>query len=72
MTKIGPGAFSQNNKINKVILPNTVKEIGMRAFAGCTNLADINIENIEKIGEVAFEGTVIQEVVFSDKITEIK
>ena len=62
MTKIGEGAFSNNTKINKVILPNTMKEIGMRAFAGCTGLSEINIENVNKFGEVCFEGTAIQEV----------
>ena len=71
MTKIGEGAFSGNKKINKVILPSTVKEIGMRAFADCTGLSEINIENINKFGEVCFEGTAIQEVVFSDEVQEI-
>lgn len=71
MTKIGEGAFTGNTKINKVILPDTVKEIGMRAFASCNSLSDINLENISKIGEVAFEGTAISEVVFSDEIIEI-
>lgn len=71
MTKIGEGAFSGNKKINKVILPSTVKEIGMRAFADCTGLSEINIQNINKFGEVCFEGTAIQEVVFSDEVQEI-
>ena len=71
MTKIGEGAFSNNTKINKVILPNTMKEIGMRAFAGCTGLSEINIENVNKFGEVCFEGTAIQEVAFSDEVKEI-
>ena len=71
MTKIGEGAFSSNTKINKVILPDSMKELGMRAFAGCTGLSEINIENVAKFGEVCFEGTAIQEVVFSDEVKEI-
>ena len=71
MTKIGPGAFSSNTKINKVILPESLTEIGMRAFASCTGLSEINLENVHKIGEVAFEGTSISEVTLSDQIKEI-
>ena len=71
MTKIGPGAFSNNTKINKVILPESLTEIGMRAFASCTGLSEINLENVHKIGEVAFEGTSISEVTLSDQLKEI-
>ena len=71
MTKIGAGAFSYNTKINKVILPESLTEIGMRAFASCTGLSEINLENVHKIGEVAFEGTAIAEVTLSDQLKEI-
>ena len=36
-------AFKQNKNITKVILPNTITEIGARAFGNCSNLASINL-----------------------------
>ena len=40
--------------IQKVILPETVKEIGAHAFFMCYGLKEINIESVRKIGESAF------------------
>ena len=38
---IGERAFADNTKITKVIIPQTVTEIGERAFVGCTNLKEV-------------------------------
>lgn len=41
-------------KITEITLPKNVKEIGSGAFAGCSSLATINLEDIEEIGSSAF------------------
>ena len=41
VTSIGTGAFEGNTDLTEVKIPATVKEIGDRAFAGCTNLERI-------------------------------
>ena len=40
--------------LQKVILPESVTEIGANAFNGCVRLYDINLNNITTIGENAF------------------
>lgn len=40
---ISPYAFYQNNIIEKVTIPNTVKNIGEGAFIDCQNLKEINV-----------------------------
>ena len=47
--------YSSNNQLKKVILPSTIKNIGMSAFSGCTKLAEINLPNgLKTIGNYAF------------------
>lgn len=40
--------------LNKVILPESITEIGVNAFNGCVQLSDINLSNITTIGKSAF------------------
>lgn len=42
--KIGDGAFSGNNTIEKVTIPAKIKQIGNVAFKNCTNLKYVRIE----------------------------
>ena len=59
---VGQGAF-EDKKIKSVIIPDTVKEIGMAAFKGCTELESVTIKGgVESIGENAFNNC--------DKLTE--
>ena len=68
ITTIGSRAFQDCNGLTSLTLPEGVTIIEGYAFAGCTGLSEINIENVTKFGEVCFEGTAIQEVVFSDEV----
>ena len=40
--------------IEEIIIPNTVKEIGNRAFADCTSLKKINLGQVEKLHTYSF------------------
>jgi len=56
VTGIGDSAFSGKG-FEKVLLPDTITEIGEFAFSGCTSLKSINIPaKVSSIGEGAFSG----------------
>ena len=50
-------AFSGDERLQKVVLPDTVKEINESAFYNCKNLRKVRLPNgLEKLGEYAFCG----------------
>ncbi len=53
---IGSGAFANNSRLQSIIIPSSVTEIGDRAFYHCENLSYIEAENVSAIGEEAFLG----------------
>lgn len=58
VTKINEGAFSGNNVIEKVILPDTLSTIEDRAFANCDNLKEVNLpDSLKQIGEKIFNNS---------------
>lgn len=55
VTKIGEKAFFSQENVEKIVLPETIKNIGESAFAYCTNLKEINLpDSIEEIGNKVF------------------
>ena len=54
LTAIGEGAFSNNEIISSVTLPDSVAVIGDRAFDDCPALSSISGKGIKKIGSYAF------------------
>ena len=54
VTVIRSRAFRLNKNIEKVNLPVTIKRIGERAFSGCINLKDININKNIVVHSTAF------------------
>ena len=58
-TSIGKNAFQYAEKLNSVTLGASVTEIPEYAFAGCKQLATINLSGIQKIGEAAFDETAL-------------
>ena len=52
------GVFGGCKNLEEVVLPTSLKEIGVGAFYGCTKLSTINIpQGVQRIGMFAFEGT---------------
>ena len=47
-------AFILGTKITEVTIPSTVKEIGLYAFSGCKSLKNVDLGNVEKISDKAF------------------
>ena len=55
ITLINEYAFAKNTTITKVVLPDTVREIGNGAFGGCPNLEEVVLtETVEMIDSYAF------------------
>ena len=66
---IGDQAFSGNETIASVALPDGLLGIGSGAFSGCVNLSDINLpDSIETIGGQAFEGVQMPHVHIPGKL----
>ncbi len=57
VSSISSQAFANNTKIKKVIIEGKLGEIQSRAFYGCTNLEEINLDKVGIIGTRAFEAT---------------
>jgi hypothetical protein len=63
VTFIFKHAFIGNPKIEEVVLPDTMREIGPAAFTVCSNLSEIHIpQSLNKINKNAFFGTGIKEL----------
>lgn len=62
---IGNGAFSYNDKIEKVTLPSTIGEVFRNAFSYCSNLKEIVFEssNLSRLMTNSFEGCTSLQVV---------
>lgn len=58
VVKIGDSAFEGNTTITEVYLPDSVEEIGAKAFKNCTELESIYGPGVTSIGTEAFYGCV--------------
>lgn len=60
VTEIGAGAFKNNTKLKKVVIPSTVTKIGKAAFQNCKKLKNIIIKTkklkVKTVGAKAFKG----------------
>ena len=57
VTQLASGCFSGCDSLTTVILPDSLRIIGMNAFEGCTSLRGIFIpEGVHTIGQKAFSG----------------
>ena len=71
VTEIADFAFSIWN-LKSIILPKTLKKIGMYAFFGCQKLKSITIpDSVEEIREAAFGGTGITSIFIPENVNTI-
>lgn len=58
VTGIKANAFASKNKVKKITIGANVKEIGVKAFAGCKNCKKIILKSkkLKKVGKQAFKG----------------
>ena len=55
-------AFANLTALRKVVLPSTLKKIGLGAFYGCNKLKEINLENVQFINTNAFYGCALENI----------
>ncbi len=68
VTTIGQNAFISNQKITSIKLPPSVNTIEDYAFYNCTNLEEINLDNIIRKGDRALDGTASGRFTYADSI----
>ena len=72
LTKLEERAFEYCKNLRLIKLPETIKEIGFRAFAECKSLIEIeNFEKIEVLEPNVFIGSGINQITIPFKLTEI-
>ena len=69
--EIGSYAFYSNKKIRNIDIPDTVEEVKIQAFQGCTNLKSLNL-NAKNSGRLVFQScTNLQSVVIGKNVATI-
>ena len=72
VTEIAPYAFAGNTLIKSLILPDTVKTVGVGAFKDCVNLTSVTLgAEVQVLGALCFENTAITELVIPDSVQAI-
>ena len=56
-TKINYGSFNYCKGIKSIVLPESVETVSSKAFAGCTQLQEINLDQVRIIEANAFDDT---------------
>ena len=57
--EIQSGAFSDCEKLTKIVIPESVESLGDNVFSGCSSLNDVTISNgVVSIGDFAFKNCV--------------
>ena len=73
-TTIPDEAFKNFTGLEKITLPSDLESIGDNAFYGCTNLANLNLTdvNITSIGESAFAGSNLNSIILPNTLKTLK
>lgn len=64
--------FKSCNRLKNIVLPNSVKRIGDRAFEGCSNLTSLEFNSLDQIGMYAFQGCTGLSSLTLNKVKEIQ
>jgi len=69
-TLIPRGLFANNNGLEKIDIPDTIKKIDYKAFYNCSNLKEVTLhENLEEIIAESFRQTAIKEIKLPESVT---
>ncbi len=73
VTSVAKAAFKDNQSINSITLPDSVRTIGSSAFSGCSNLQSITLPaSLETLYGYAFNSCYeIKTINFNDKLSRI-
>lgn len=69
VTEIGSGAFSDNETVEKIYLPNGLKRLGYRSFSNANALSDVRFPDSLEIVDGFDHTTALKEVDFGTHIT---
>lgn len=67
-------SISKDSNLKKFNFPPSAEEIGAKVFLDCKKLANKSFDEgsrLKKIGEEAFKGSIIEELVFKSNVAEI-
>ena len=62
VTEIANEAFKDNAVIHTVTLPDTIKKVGDKAFAGCEVLIEVTMSDSVEVGKDVFRGSINVEI----------
>ena len=69
VVSIASGAFENQDELQEIVIADSVKTIGSRAFASCDQLSTIDFGEVEKIENNAFENcSRLKEIAFSQTL----
>jgi len=70
---IESNAFKKNEFLIKALLPQSIKRIGVNAFATCPNLQEVKLnEGVENIGDYAFYGCdSLEQIMIPDSVNHV-
>ncbi len=73
VTNLSHQLFYECKDITSVVLPDTLKKIGIRTFMGCTSLGSVNIpDGVTEIGSYAFYGcTSLESIIIPDSVNTL-
>lgn len=72
VSEIGSKCLYQNEDIEKISIPTTIKIIDQWAFFGCENLTNLSIaEGVQEIGKNAFKACNIESLVLPESLTKV-
>ena len=69
VTEIQSYAFANLSALEEVVLPSTLKKIGLGAFYQCKSLKTINLEHVQFINKQAFAETAIRTANFASLVS---
>ena len=71
LESIEAAAFSDCEALQTVSIPDRVETIGSSAFYRCTSLRALDLGNVKKIGDSAFESCNLKQIYIPASVTEI-